>query len=181
MSRPDATSRKTIVVDIAAPLGLVLGVLLGQILLSVLVGLPGLLASAVAGALGAGDRGVDWSIVVSIGIGAVTCAAIGVMLGKRREATWWFIAGVDAVAAYGLMTSIAAGGLLSGTAMFVAVPYAIAGTALALGYWSGRRKRAASEACAETTGSVPKRVPLEQARPADGVRFEQQEGGAVHR
>ena len=148
MAEPDAAPRKTVTLSLVGPFGLVLGLILGQILLSIVVGLPGLLVSAVAGSLGAGDRGVDWAIFVSAGVGSVACAAIGAMLGKRREATWWFIAGVDSVAAYGLVSSILAGGLQSGVAMFVAVPYAIAATALALGYWSGRRKRPATEAAA---------------------------------
>jgi len=117
-----------------------LGAMSSQIVFGLAVGVPTLVALRI---FGEDDYGLLLIVLVSSGIGAGLCAALGTFIGRRTAAGWPLIVGTQMQPVWVLYNGLF-GPLHSAGIGILTLPWAVAGATLAIVYWRERAKRDAS-------------------------------------
>jgi len=143
MSEADQSEKKAVTLNLLGPLQLFIGLIVGQILFALTVSVPGYVGIAIAMATGVSDDYALFFVLAAGAIGVTICAAIGALLGRRHDVTWWFVVGATAICAWPLFTALIQPSTTV-VALATAGTFVCAGAALVIGFQVGRTRRAAS-------------------------------------
>ena len=144
MSEADESDKKAVTLNVIGPLQLFIGLIVGQILFALTVSVPGYVGIAIAMATGASDDSALLVVFAAGAIGVTLCAAIGALLGRRRDVTWWFVVGAVLTCGWPLFTALTQPSTTV-VALATASTFVLAGAAFVVGFQVGRTRSAASE------------------------------------
>ena len=137
---PEA-SKKQVTLKVGGVLQFFLGAIASQPIFALAVGVPILVALSM---FGGDSSGVLLTVLVSTAVGAAICATLGSLAGRRTSAGWLLIVGAEIQPLWILYDGFFGPNSRTLGLTVLPVAWAVAGIALALSFWLGRRKRLGS-------------------------------------